>query len=183
MIVCLSIMMIPTIANAGAWESFIEVDEITDENLHGVFLYSEENHCGNNPAKITLYCYKGKQYVSFHAEDCQFDNTSIGSLYTTKYRIDGAKHKTFETSGGYHYLAPISASGTRELSLIKEIVLGKELKIALKVYVGGSYTTSVATFNLTGVQEAVKPIEAICGKMGEKSLTNLQKLQKRKSDK
>ncbi len=154
--------MSETAAPKGDWQVRTEVSQLTDQT--NVFLYvksDETVNCGwNRSDKVTLWvrCVENKTAIIFQT-GCHMTSSKYNNYGDVTYRVDGQKARTVGFTESTNNRSLGLWRGGRSIPEIKRLFGGKTLIARMTPYSENSFT---ATFNITGLEEAIGPLRKAC---------------------
>lgn len=153
---------VETITSPGKWSSASEASKLTDDNTITLTLDSNEViDCGwNNGAKITLVvrCQEKKTAVYF-VTGCHMASSEYDDYGKIEYRIDAQKARSVDADASTDNKALGLWSGASAIPLIKQMTSGRQMVTRMTPYSESPFT---ATFDIVGLDEAIKPLRKEC---------------------
>ncbi|WP_299941177.1 type VI secretion system-associated protein TagO [uncultured Nitratireductor sp.] len=145
----------------GKWRVQKETSKLTDQPTVVLNLRSEEEvDCGwNRGGKISLIlrCMENKTVLYFNT-GCHMAD-SIGGYGRITYRLDSDKAKTAEGDASTDNRALGLWSGGRSIPVIKSMFGKSEMVVRMTPFSESPFT---ATFDITGLEESIKPLREAC---------------------
>lgn len=152
-----------TTSSLGEWLKEEKVSKLSDRKTVNVYVQSEEVvDCGwNKGEKITLIirCHENSTALLF-ITGCHMASSEYNDYGKIEYRVDDEKAKSVSGEASTDNKALGLWSGARSIPVIKQMIGGKQLVARMMPYGQSPFT---ATFNISGVEDAVKPVRAECG--------------------
>ncbi len=151
-----------TAAPKGDWKVRTEVSQLTDQT--NVFLYVDSDetvNCGwNRGDKVTLWvrCVENKTAIIFRT-GCHMTSSEYNNYGDVTYRVDDQKARTVGFTESTNNRSLGLWRGGRSIPEIKRLFGGKTLIARMTPYSENSFT---ATFNITGLEEAIGPLRKAC---------------------
>jgi type VI secretion system protein VasI len=157
----------PTASNfprtAGKWIVRKETSKLTDQPT--VVMSVESNEivdCGwNNGQKVGLIlrCLENKTVLYF-ATGCHMTSSEYNNYGDITYRLDNDKARTVGGDASTDSRALGLWSGGKAIPMIKQMYGKNQMIVRMMPYSQSAFT---ATFDITGVEDAVQPLRAACG--------------------
>ncbi|MDP8249597.1 type VI secretion system-associated protein TagO [Pseudochrobactrum saccharolyticum] len=150
-----------TIKNS-PWVSSTETSKLTDDKNVVIFVESEDPiNCRWNrtdKASLVLRCHEKRTLLHINTQ-CHMTSSEYDSYGDVTYRLDSEKAKTTSMTASTDNRALGLWTGGKSIPVIKQMI-GKEKLVVRMVPYGESPIT--ATFNITGLEEAIKPLRTEC---------------------
>lgn len=150
-------------APAGEWTVQSQTSKLTDRTNVYLGLSSDETiNCGwNRGDKITLVvrCHENTTSIYFNT-GCHMTSSEYDDYGTVRYRLDDDKARSFKGDVSTNNRSLGLWSGGRSIPVIKSMFGKKQMIVQMTPFSENPFT---ATFNISGLQEAVDPLRKACG--------------------
>lgn len=146
----------------GAWVKEEETSKLTDDK--NIYLYLDSNegvNCGWNKGekiKLIVRCMEKKTSLIF-STGCHMTSSSYDDYGKIDFRIDQQKAAKFTGNASTDNKSLGLWSGAKSIPIIKKMIGGSEMVVRMTPYGENPFT---ATFNVTGLDEAIKPVREQC---------------------
>lgn len=151
------------VASKGAWTSRTETSKLTDQTSVFLSVQSDEViDCGwNRGGKISLHlrCQEDSTDL-FFVTNCHMTSGSYSSYGDIEYRIDSEKSKKVDGTASTDNKALGLWGGGRSIPVIKQMIGKQKVVVRMTPYSESPFT---ATFDISGLDESIKPLRKECG--------------------
>ncbi len=151
-----------SLPSKGAWITSTETSKLTDQKSVFLSVQSDEViDCGwNNGSKISLHlrCQENSTDV-FFVTDCHMASGSYSSYGDIEYRVDSEKAKKVNGTASTDNKALGLWGGGKSIPVIKQMIGKEKIVVRMTPYSESPFT---ATFNIAGLDEAIKPLRNEC---------------------
>lgn len=152
----------PVSRPAGEWRIHKETSKLTDQPTIVMMVQSDESiDCGwNRGGKISLIlrCMENKTVLYFDT-GCHMASSDYNDYGEIVYRIDEEAARTVSGDASTDNRALGLWSGGRSIQVIKQMFGKSQMVARMTPY---SENPFVATFNIAGIEETIKPLREAC---------------------
>lgn len=154
---------VKTEPSAGKWDVQSQTSKMTDDVDVFLTLNSDETiDCGwNKGTKIDLVirCMEKTTSVYF-ATGCHMASSEYDRYGDIEYRLDSEKTRTVSADASTDNKALGLWSGGKSIPIIKQLISKSQMTVRMTPFSENSFT---ASFNIAGLEEAIKPLRKACG--------------------
>lgn len=151
------------VPSPGKWDVRNQTSKMTDDVDVFMTLKSEETiDCGwNKGAEIDLIIRCMEKTTSLYfATGCHMTSSNYDSYGNIEYRLDSDKTRTISADASTDNKALGLWSGGKAIPVIKQIISKSQMTVRMTPFSENSFT---ASFNVAGLEEAIKPLRKSCG--------------------
>jgi type VI secretion system protein VasI len=151
------------VVSKGSWNASTESSKMTDETSVFLSVKSDETiNCGwNKGDKISLQlrCKENSTDLLF-ITNCHMTSGSYSSYGDIEYRVDSEKSRKVDGTASTDNRALGLWGGGKSIPVIKQMIGRQKIVVRMTPYSESPFT---ATFDISGLEESIKPLRKECG--------------------